>query len=54
MNSQVSVEANRTGGQTEFKKSYGNADDDEEVNTSAWQLLPAVCCRCKSTGPKYI
>ena len=33
MNSQVSVEANRKGGQTEFKKSYGNADDDEEVNT---------------------
>ncbi len=33
MNSQVSVEANRQGGQTEFKKSYGNAGDEEEVNT---------------------
>ena len=33
MNSQVSVEANRQGGQTEFKKSYGNAGDEEEVYT---------------------
>ena len=33
MNSQVSVEANRQGGQTEFKKSYGNAGDEEEVFT---------------------
>lgn len=30
MNSQVSMEANRQGGQTEFKKNYGNDGDEEE------------------------